>query len=188
MASKSEIQQDDKPGSEGRVQQLPWSSIVLPEKQPRRYFEETELEKLAVSIREHGILTPLLVRPKGTGQYELVAGERRYRAVKTLRLEQVSVLIREMTDDEAVEIALLENLQREDLNPVEETEAILDLLSQRLRMPCETVISLLNRGANRKQKSVQNVLHSAEWQLVEQVFEAIGRFLPRVFELVGCRY
>ncbi|MEM9805593.1 MAG: ParB/RepB/Spo0J family partition protein [Cyanobacteria bacterium P01_D01_bin.56] len=178
--NKPEIQ-DDKPSTEGLVQQLPWSLIVLPEKQPRRYFDEVELEKLAVSIREHGILTPLLVRPKGADQYELVAGERRYRAAKNLKLAEVPVLIREMMDNEAVELALLENLQREDLNPVEETEAILDLLSQRLKMSRETVISLLNRGANRKRKSVQNVLHSSEWQLVEQLFRAIGRFTPQSF-------
>ena len=180
VANKLQIQ-DDEPDTEGRVYQLPWSSIILPEKQPRRYFDEVELEKLAVSIQEHGILTPLLVRPKGADQYELVAGERRYRAAKELGLAAVPVLIREMTDDEAVEIALLENLQREDLNPVEETEAILDLLSQRLAIPREAVISLLNRGANRKRKSVQNVLHSAEWQLLERVFEAIGRFTPQSF-------
>lgn len=179
-ANKPQIQ-EDMPDTEGRVLQLPWSSIVLPEKQPRRYFDKVELEKLAVSIREHGILTPLLVRPKGAEQYELVAGERRYRAAKKLKLAEVPVLIREMTDDEAVEIALLENLQREDLNPVDETEAILDLLSQRLTMPCEAVISLLNQGANRKRKSVQNVLHSSEWQLIERVFEAIGRFTPQSF-------
>jgi ParB family chromosome partitioning protein len=81
-------------------------------------------------------------------RYELVAGERRYRAAKQVGLMEVPVQIREMSDGMAAEVALLENLQREDLNPVEETEAILALLGQRLAMTQDEVISLLNRGAN----------------------------------------
>lgn len=98
-----------------------------------------------------------------------------------LGLVEVPVQIREMSDGTAAEVALLENLQREDLNPVEETEAILALLGQRLAMSQDEVIALLNRGANRQRKSVQNVLHSPEWQVVEQVFTAIGRFTPQSF-------
>jgi ParB family chromosome partitioning protein len=155
--------------------------ISLPPKQPRRYFDEAALKTLAASIQAHGILTPLLVRPKLDDQYELVAGERRYRVAKQVGLMKVPVQIREMSDGMAAEVALLENLQREDLNPVEETEAILALLGQRLAMTQDEVIALLNRGANRQRKSVQNVLHSPEWQVVEQVFTAIGRFTPQSF-------
>lgn len=167
--------------SESLTKLIPLTQISLPARQPRRYFDEQALNTLAASIQEHGILTPLLVRPKKDNQYELVAGERRYRAAKALGLKEVPVQIREMSDGVATEVALLENLQREDLNPVEETEAILDLLGQRLAMSQAEVISLLNRGANTQRKSVQNVLHSPEWQAVEQVFRAVGRFTPQSF-------
>ncbi|MEM9008606.1 MAG: ParB/RepB/Spo0J family partition protein [Cyanobacteria bacterium P01_F01_bin.86] len=122
-------------GSESLTKLIPLTQISLPAQQPRRYFDEQALNTLAASIQEHGILTPLLVRPQKDGQYELVAGERRHRAAKLLELKEVPVQIREMSNGVATEVALLENLQREDLNPVEETEAILDLLGQRLAMP-----------------------------------------------------
>jgi ParB family chromosome partitioning protein len=167
--------------SEALTKLVEIAQISLPPKQPRRYFDEAALKTLAASIQAHGILTPLLVRPKLDERYELVAGERRYRAAKALGLPEVPVQIREMSDGTAAEVALLENLHREDLNPVEETEAILALLGQRLAMTQDEVISLLNRGANTQRKSVQNVLHSPEWRVVEQVFTAIGRFTPQSF-------
>jgi ParB family chromosome partitioning protein len=167
--------------SEALTKRVAIAQITLPPQQPRRYFDEAALKTLVASIEQHGVLTPLLVRPKDNKQYELVAGERRYRAAKQVGLMEVPVQIREMSDGMAAEVALLENLQREDLNPVEETEAILALLGQRLAMSQDEVISLLNRGANRQRKSVQNVLHSPEWQVMEQVFAAIGRFTPQSF-------
>lgn len=88
--------------------------------QPRKHFDEEALAELADSIREHGILQPLLVRPMPNGRYQLIAGERRWRASRMAGLTQLPVVIREMTDTEATELALIENLQREDLNPVEE--------------------------------------------------------------------
>ena len=100
--------------------------------QPRHYFAPDKLEQLVRSVKQHGILEPLLVRPMPKNQYELVAGERRYRAAVALNLEQVPVVIKQLSDQEALQLALVENLQREDLNPVEETEGILQLLSLHL--------------------------------------------------------
>ncbi|MGJ3248538.1 MAG: ParB/RepB/Spo0J family partition protein [Elainellaceae cyanobacterium] len=153
----------------------------LSTQQPRRYFDPKALQDLAVSIRTHGILTPLLVRPVGKDGYELVAGERRFRLAQELGLEEVPVQIRELSDTEAAEVALLENLQREDLNPVEETEGILELLERKLQKSKEEILALLNCAAHPKRASVQNVLHSPEWKTVEAVFTSVGRFSPNSF-------
>lgn len=96
--------------------------------QPRREFAEDKLEELAASILEHGVLQPILVRPRGDDGYELVAGERRLRAAKMAGLEVIPAVIREMDEQEAAEAALIENLQREDLNPVEEAMAYRHML------------------------------------------------------------
>ena len=90
--------------------------------QPRKYFDEEALKELADSIAMHGVIQPLLVRPLSDGGYQLIAGERRWRASRMAGLTQVPVVVREMTDEEAMELALIENLQREDLNPIEEAE------------------------------------------------------------------
>jgi ParB family chromosome partitioning protein len=97
--------------------------------QPRKQFDETALTALAESIREHGILQPLVVRPiQGSGTYQLVAGERRWRAARMVGLSEVPVVIKELDDKEAMEISLIENLQREDLNPIEEAEGYQTLM------------------------------------------------------------
>ncbi len=88
--------------------------------QPRKTFDEQALLELAQSIADHGVLQPLLVRPLADGSYQLIAGERRWRASRMAGLSEVPVVIREMSDSEAMELALVENLQREDLNPIEE--------------------------------------------------------------------
>src|SRR6266436_2482983 len=100
--------------------------------QPRRRFAEAELDALAQSIREKGILQPLLVRPFAgeEADFELVAGERRWRAAQRVGLHEVPVIIRRITDSEALEIALVENLQREDLSPLEEAEAYSRLMGE----------------------------------------------------------
>lgn len=90
--------------------------------QPRKHFDEAALSELADSIALHGVIQPLLVRPISDGGYQLIAGERRWRASRLAGLSEVPVVIREMTDSEAMELALIENLQREDLNPIEEAE------------------------------------------------------------------
>jgi len=88
--------------------------------QPRKEFDETALQELSDSILRHGLIQPLLVRPVITGGYQLVAGERRWRACRMADIEEVPVIIRDMTDGEMMELAMIENLQREDLNPIEE--------------------------------------------------------------------
>lgn len=96
--------------------------------QPRKNFNEKALNELAKSIEKNGIIQPLLVRPMSDGSYQLVAGERRWRAAHMAGLHEVPVTIREMTDEEASIFALIENLQREDLNPVEEAEGLKSLI------------------------------------------------------------
>ncbi|MCW5319517.1 ParB/RepB/Spo0J family partition protein [Nostoc sp. KVJ3] len=131
------------------------SDIVLPQHQPRRYFDPQALKELVSSVKQHGILQPLLVRPIGGGKYELVAGERRYRAGHEAKLEVAPVVVRELSDDQAFQLALIENLQRSDLNPVEETEGILHLLGIRLHCDVEAVKSLLYRMKNAHSKGEQ---------------------------------
>jgi ParB family transcriptional regulator, chromosome partitioning protein len=98
--------------------------------QPRRRFEEGEISDLAQSIREHGILQPLIVRPHPglAGQYQIVAGERRWRGAQLAQLHQVPVVIREMSDTEALQVAIVENIQRADLNPIEEAQGYRSLM------------------------------------------------------------
>lgn len=151
------------------------TAIHLPPQQPRRYFDPDKLEQLVLSIKEHGILEPLLVRPRPGGEYELVAGERRYRAAQKLGLAEVPVVIRKLTDEEALALSLIENLHREDLNPVEETEGILQLLSLKLNVAVEETISLLYRMQNEaKGKVTQNVLGSQSGEEVKSLFDSLG--------------
>ena len=96
--------------------------------QPRKIFDEDALAELADSIAKHGVIQPLLVRPMPDGSYQLVAGERRWRASRMAGLTEVPVVIKELSDDEAMALALIENLQREDLNPLEEAQAIQALM------------------------------------------------------------
>jgi ParB family chromosome partitioning protein len=105
------------------------SSIVVNSLQPRKDFDENELAELRSSIRENGLLQPLLVRPKGGG-FELVAGERRLRAVQSLGWREVPVHVRELDDQALLTLALIENLQRSDLNPIEEAEGYQELMNR----------------------------------------------------------
>lgn len=108
------------PDIENGVTMVRVSDIEPNKEQPRKHFDDQALSELADSIQQHGVLQPLLVRPMESGSYQLVAGERRWRASRMAGLLEVPVVIKEMDDKEAMEVALIENLQREDLNPVEE--------------------------------------------------------------------
>lgn len=104
--------------------------IVPNKEQPRKTFDEGSLSELSESIKQHGVLQPLLVRPLPEGGYQLVAGERRWRACRMAGLREVPVVIKELTDTETMEIAIIENLQREDLNPIEEAEGLQALIDK----------------------------------------------------------
>jgi ParB family chromosome partitioning protein len=102
---------------------LPVEFLTPGRQQPRRIFADDAIDELAASIRARGLLQPILVRPLGPDRYEIVAGERRWRAAQRAKLHEVPVIIRELTDEQAAEIGLIENVQRVDLNPVEEARA-----------------------------------------------------------------
>lgn len=116
--------------SDGGSVMLSISEIEPDRGQPRTKFTEEALAELEASIREFGVLQPLLVRPMSDGSYKIVAGERRYRAARRAELKEVPVIIKSLTDAEAAAIALIENLQREDLNPIEEAAGIKKLIEE----------------------------------------------------------
>src|SRR5690625_4905145 len=120
------------PGLERTAFQVPVEYLHPGKAQPRRNFEEAQLESLAESVRVQGLLQPILVRPhpKKPGEYEIVAGERRWRAAQKARLHEVPVLVRELNDGQALELALVENVQRQDLDPVEEAEGYRRLMEE----------------------------------------------------------
>lgn len=150
-------------------------AIKLPQQQPRRYFDPQKLQQLVQSVKEHGILEPLLVRGLSEGVYELVAGERRYRAALELGLTEVPVVVRQLSDEEALQLALIENLHREDLNPVEETEGILQLIALKLSQSTTAAIKILHRMQNEREgKVTHNVMGNAEAQVVQDIFTGLG--------------
>ena len=161
--------------------QIPISEIKLPSAQPRRYFDPERLESLAESIHEHGVLEPLLVRHKDD-KYELIAGERRLKASQIAGRTEIPVIILDLDDTSATQVRLIENLQREDLNPLEETEGILELLSLQLGKKKEEVVKLLQRLEHEeKGKVARNVTGSENHNKIEQVFNSTARMSWKSF-------
>lgn len=126
-------------------QTLRLSSIEPNKSQPRTDFDEASLASLADSIQQHGLLQPLLVRPIEGGMYQIVAGERRWRACRRLGMSEVPVIIRELDDTETMQIALIENLQRENLNPVEEAQGY-SVLMETYGMTQESVAKTVGKS------------------------------------------
>ena len=171
-----------KVGESGLVQ-LPMDQILPRENQPRRYFDEEEIDRLARSIRLRGLLQPILVRPIGGERYQIVAGERRYRAFQKLRRSTIPSIVVQLSDEEAQAASILENLQREDLNPLEETEAILSLLAMRLGREPDEVVRIMHRLSMKRRKASDNVIRSEEWEVIERTFRELGRMTPESFRL-----
>jgi ParB family transcriptional regulator, chromosome partitioning protein len=128
------------------IRQLDINSIDRSRFQPRTEFDSEQLRELAASIKQRGVMQPLLVRPlNGTARFELIAGERRWRAAKDAGLTKVPAIVRTATDEEALEIALIENLQREDLNPIEEARAY-GQLATRFKLTQEQIAEKVGRS------------------------------------------
>ena len=139
------------------LRELPVELIAPNPQQPRRRFDEASLEALAESVRDTGVLQPVLVRPRPGGRYELVAGERRWRAAKLAELETVPALVRAREDSASLELALIENMVREDLNPIEEARACAALVEE-LGLTREEV----GRRIGRSRVAVSNLLRLLE--------------------------
>ena len=116
--------------SDTRIETLPLREVEPDPGQPRKTFDDETLAELSASIAEHGLLQPIAVRPKPSGGYLIVAGERRWRASRMAGLTEVPVIVKDVSDEQAMELALVENLQREDLDPVEEAAGIRELMTR----------------------------------------------------------
>src|SRR3954447_10888747 len=148
LSSSGEMGEDDV-----HLREVPVEMIAANPRQPRQRFDEATLAGLAESVRQRGVLQPVLVRPVAGGTYELVAGERRWRAAQLAGLETVPALVRESDDAQALEAALIENMAREDLNPVEEARACAALVED-LGLTREEV----GRRVGRSRVAVSNLL------------------------------
>jgi ParB family chromosome partitioning protein len=116
--------------SEGELRTIAVASISVGKYQPRRHFDPEKLEELASSIRTQGVIEPIIVRPVANGRFELIAGERRWRATQLAELTEIPALVRELDDRAVIAIALIENIQREDLSPLEEAQALARLIEE----------------------------------------------------------
>jgi ParB family chromosome partitioning protein len=116
--------------ADGELRTLAVASIAAGRYQPRRHFDETLLLELAESIKAQGVIEPVIVRPAGSGRYELIAGERRWRASQLAGIEEIPALVRDIEDRAAIAVALIENIQREDLSALEEAQALARLIAE----------------------------------------------------------
>jgi ParB family chromosome partitioning protein len=132
-------------GAEGGIAQVPIDLIQRNPRQPREKFDLEELENLAASIREHGVIQPLVVSPGKNGIYVLIAGERRLQAARKAGLKTVPVVIRQATDQQLLELALIENIQRADLNAIEEAEAY-QHLAKEFKLSHETIAERVGKS------------------------------------------
>lgn len=160
---------------------IPLSSVRPDPAQPRKFFSEDALSTLVKSVQERGILQPLLLRPAGN-TYLIVAGERRYRAAKAAGLKEVPAVVQDLSDKDARELAITENLNREDLNPVEETDAIIDLLSLRLNKDRDSVLEVLKRHAYELRTKGDNTgVANSLAEPIDSTFASLGRFTAQSF-------
>lgn len=149
-----------------RIQQIALESLVANPDQPRQHFDETALEQLAASIRQYGIIQPLVVSPQGTGSYAIIAGERRFRAAKIAGLTKVPAVVRTSKELEQLEIAIVENVQRVDLSPLEQAVSI-ERLHQQFNMTYESIAERLGKASS----TVNNIVRLL--QLPEQARAAL---------------
>jgi len=154
--------------AEDRVEKLPLDDLSPSPYQPRKHFDETALKELAASIKRHGIVQPVVVTPAATGKYSLIAGERRWRAAQLAGFETVPAVVREHDDAASLELALIENMAREDLNPIEEARACSALVEE-LGLTREEV----GRRVGRSRVAVSNLIRLLD--LPDEAIELIER-------------
>jgi len=147
---------DDKPAA-GSLRTLPIDTLQPGRYQPRSHMDETTLVELAESIKSQGVMQPVLVRPTGSGKFEIIAGERRWRAARLAGLAEVPALVRDIADQQALAAALIENIQREDLNPLEEAAGMQRLI-QEFGLTHQAVADTLGRS----RAAVSNLLRLLE--------------------------
>ncbi len=169
------------PESDRAVGTVPIDAIVYNDRQPRQYLDPASLAQLTASIRERGVLEPVLVRRVGD-RFELVAGERRTRAAREAGLDEVPAIVLDLDDREALEISLIENLQREDLNAVEETEAVLHLLQLSLDLDRAGSLALIGEVVQESRgRTGQGRFAAPHKGAAVGLFERLGRFTPASF-------
>jgi ParB family transcriptional regulator, chromosome partitioning protein len=168
-------------GATGGVGSVAIADIAYHDRQPRQFMDPVALAALTASIRERGVLEPVLVRRIERG-YELVAGERRTRAAREAGLSHVPAIVLDLDDREALEISIMENLQREDLNAVEETEAVLQLLELSLAIDRGGAVALLNELVQESRGRIPHARFTeAQKRVAIDLFERLGRFTPASF-------
>ncbi|NJN61298.1 MAG: ParB/RepB/Spo0J family partition protein [Coleofasciculaceae cyanobacterium RL_1_1] len=169
-------------GEGEEIKEISLSLLDLPPYQPRAYFDEIALTELATSIREHGVIQPVLVRPKLGGRYELLAGGRRYRACQAIDRATIPAIVRELDDRQALTATVTENLLREDLNPVEETEGILKLIALRLNLDEADISPLLHAVRNQRQgRKISRSIDDGLIAELDTLFGELGRMTLETF-------
>ena len=169
------------PDTESTVGTIAIDDVVYNERQPRQFIDPTSLAQLTASVRERGVLEPILVR-RVDDRYELVAGERRTRAAREAGLTHVPAIVLQIDDREALEISIMENLQREDLNAVEETEAVLQLLQLSLELDRAATVALVAEMVQEARGRMgQGRFGATHKSAASALFERLGRFTPASF-------
>lgn len=152
--------------STDQVQQIPLDNIVAKEDQPRKEFDKSSLKELAESIKVHGVIQPILVRKK-EDKYEIIAGERRFRASRLVGLKEIPAIIMDADKEDAAKLALIENIQREDLNPIEEAMAYKHLLEE-FRLTQEEVAKTIGKSRSYIANSLR--LLNLEEKVIEYLY------------------
>jgi len=166
MLSQTTLRHVTERGSDDELRQLPLDVIHPGRYQPRSVFDEEKLEELASSIRAQGVVQPIVVRPAGDGEFELIAGERRWRAAQLAEIADIPAVVRDVSDEVAVAMSLIENIQREDLNPLEEATALRRLIDE-FQMTHQEAADAVGRS----RAAVSNLLRLLE--LVQEVKDMV---------------
>ncbi|WP_008319458.1 ParB/RepB/Spo0J family partition protein [Leptolyngbya sp. PCC 6406] len=164
----------ESPAQDQAAKFIPVDQIQPGACQPRQYFSESSIDSLAQSFQQQGFRGAINVRPLANGSYEIVAGERRWRAAKKAGLSEVRCIVDNYSDADALEFALLENLQREDLSKLEETEGILQLIEIKVGLDRDAAIALIGREGHSDRQSRSDVAPSAELQQIEAILSQLN--------------